>query len=140
MTRRNGVFRIPQYVFQQKAEVNQANPVSGTQYSLLPTTRNVRVLGLEASCTWTVQPNPLEMHMTVDGKAVKFSQGNPVSTTLYRPLVELAKALNAMNCSGTAYHVYSLRQWDCAELKVDVEVTGGTVQSLDADLIYYIMQ
>jgi len=47
--------------------LTQANPISGTKYTVLSTTRRVRILNIAARVTWTVQPNPLEIHLTIDG-------------------------------------------------------------------------
>lgn len=72
-------------VFQQQADatLNQANPTANTLYTVLATTKNVRIYSIVAEDTWTVQPNPLEIVVTIDGQTFNFSVANPVSGTLY---------------------------------------------------------
>ena len=68
---------------QPDASLNQANPVSGTKYTVLDTIRNVRIIGIEVNVTWTVQPSPLEIHITIDGQTLRFFKTDPVSATAY---------------------------------------------------------
>ena len=69
--------------------LTQANPVSGTLYEVLATTKNVRVISIGTNITWGVtQPTPLEIVVTVDGQTVIFSKTNPVSATAYEAAFE----------------------------------------------------
>jgi len=62
----------------------EATPISNTLYEVLPTTRNVRLIGVAALSTWAVtQPTPLEVIIEIDGVTLTFSQINPITATWY---------------------------------------------------------
>jgi len=72
------------YEHQADAAISQANPVSTTLYTVLDTTKNVRIISIEAMITWAVdQPSPLEVVVTVDGVSIIFNRDNPVTATEY---------------------------------------------------------
>ena len=77
--------RVDANVFQRQADavLNQANPTANTLYTVLTTTKNVRIYSIVAEDTWSAQPNPLEIVVTIDGQTFNFSVANPVSGTLY---------------------------------------------------------
>jgi len=109
--------------------LTQANPVSGTKYTLLDTVTNVRVQGIEAEVTWTVQPSPLEIHLTIDGFSRTIQKANPVTATPYYWDVWLGIIL-----ATALRHVPFF--FEARSLKVELETTGGTVQSLDGRIAY----
>jgi len=120
---------------QADATLSQDNPVSGTKYTVLDTTKNVRIIGIEIDCTWTVQPTPLEIHVTIDGIAMIFAQTNPVSATPYRALLNPAYAAdNQFMTAATNLDVPFLIEG--RSVKVEVETTGGTVSNLSAKVKY----
>lgn len=130
-----GGFKVP--ALQADATLSQANPVSGTKYTVLATTKNVRVIAMSGSVTWTVQPNPLETHGTVDGITYNWSRANPVSATPYVPFldpsnVEAAQSKGTLN-QFSSYQAFLLEARSC---KIEVETTGGTVSALDARVKY----
>ena len=76
------------YVYPPKlmadAVLSQANPVSGTLYTVLDTTKNVRIISISAAITWaTTQPTSLDVFVTIDGQTIVFYSSNPVSATNY---------------------------------------------------------
>jgi len=73
--------RVP--LDQADAGLNQANPVAGTWYVILAATRNCRLRGVGVHCTWTVQPDPIRIRVTVDGNVRIYTFDNPVSGTPY---------------------------------------------------------
>jgi len=112
-------------------------PVSGTKYEwsstgavagALGTQKNVRLIALAIKCVWTVQPDPLEIHFTIDGVTFLMSKSNPVSDTWYYPTLTGAAADLAADTTD-----YALRRaflLGGREVKVEAEVTGGTVSAL----------
>jgi len=63
--------------------LDQNNPVSGTQYIVLDTILYGIIEGISVKCTWTVQPTPLRIIVTIDGQDKYHKKINPVSNTLY---------------------------------------------------------
>jgi hypothetical protein len=122
-----GGFKVPE--LQADAVLSQANPVSGTKYAVLPTTRNVRIIGSMIYVTWTVQPNPLELHMLVDGIQCTWAQANPVSPTFYYPYNHPGYAANSQYLDTTRpdNRVFLL---EGRSIFVEAEITGGTVNPL----------
>jgi len=127
-------FAVP--VRQADATLNQASPTSGTKYTVLDTVKNARILHIVVACTWTVQPTPLEIHVTIDGVAVSFSQTDPVSTSEY----EAAYTSPFYDAQGMAdagtRGAYRAFLDEGRSVKVEVEITGGTVSNLSARVKY----
>ena len=125
----------PWFMNQTDAFLNQANPVSGTKYTVLDTVRNVRILSMGIMVTWTVQPTPLELHGTIDGITYKWSKTNPVSATWYFPYVSPQLATNAQVLTNTlesekAFYI------DAKSVKIEAETTGGTSNPLQCRVRY----
>lgn len=124
-------------VFQHQADVtlDQANPGSGTKYEVLATSKRCRIISIVVQVTWTVQPTPLEIHLTIDGQALLGSFTDPVSATPY-----FAKL------KGNMAEIFLLDTTDFAyarpfliegrSVKVEVETTGGTVSNLSSRVKY----
>ena len=123
-------------VFQHQADatLSQNNPVSGTKYTVLDTTKNVRITGVSAKCTWTTQPTPLEIHLTIDGQAINFSLNNPVSATPYEPYFSKDTSDGYLTGSDFIYSRAFLVEG--RSVKVEAEITGGTVSNLTARVKY----
>ena len=119
-------------VFQQQADavLSQANPVSTTLYTVLVTTKNVRIIGIEAHLTWaTTQPTPLEVVVTIDGVTVIYKQADPVSATFYYAINELGAAENAQTFNTA--NVEAVRKAFLLEgrsVKVEERITWATTQ------------
>lgn len=123
-------------VFQQQpdATLNQANPDSGTKYEVLATTKRVRLIGISVQCTWTVQPTPLEIHLTINGQTVTYTFTDPVTATDYFAKNSLGNAETAQELTVTQPDVPFLREG--RSVKVEAEITGGTVSNLSARVKY----
>ena len=125
-------------VFQHQpdAVLNQANPVSGTKYEVLAETKNVRIIGIVVVCTWTVQPTPLEIHVTIDGQAIKHSQTDPESAKFYYPTInrQSFEQGQVMDVGAQQSNIPFL--YEGRSIKVEAEITGGTVSNLSARVKY----
>jgi hypothetical protein len=131
------------YMFKTQPVVDfyQANPVSTTIYPVLPVTYDVRLIGGAAWVTWTVQPDPLEIIVTVDGRELIFKKTNPVSATrnyLLRDLATLENAQNTSTDGETANRKAFIVEGQ--SLKVDVRTTGGTVSALSCRIYYETLE
>jgi len=116
------------------AVFTQASPISGTKYLLLEA-KNVKLIAIIAQVTWTVQPDPLEVHITIDGETFTASQANPVSATFYE--IALRPYVNQwMFMAPSDRSLKEISGYECRSLKIEVETTGGTVQSLDTRIKY----
>lgn len=129
--------RTPPYVFAHMADavIAQANPVSGTRYAVLRTS-NARIISLFAQVTWTVQPDPLEIHMTIDGQTLRWYKGNPVTATGYEPENGAAADPGWMNLNITGYFAYRAFILEGRQIFIEAETTGGTVSLLDCRVKY----
>jgi len=119
---------------QADATLNQATPVSGTQYEVLATTRNCRIITIAVRCTWTVQPTPLEIWITIDGVTERHYFTDPVSDTAY--YVGNEQPFVAENNMATAPHVHRAFYEEGRSVKIEAEITGGTVSNLSARVKY----
>ena len=108
--------------------------MSGTKYEVLAETKNVRIIAIFVKCTWTVQPTPLEIHVTVDGQALIGAKTDPVSNDWYSPdrPTELGTGF-AVGVSSIIPQPFLL---EGRNVKVEVEITGGTVSNLSARVKY----
>lgn len=126
----------PIYMAKAPATLSQNNPVSGTQYTVLDTTANVKIVSAYVAVTWTVQPSPLEMHITIDGQSLTFTFTNPVSTTKYYPNLDAGLAASAQPLSTTVDASVRSLLMEGRSVKVEVETTGGTTSNLAATVMY----
>lgn len=117
---------------QADATLSQANPVSGTKYTVLDTTENVRIIWIRAKCTWTVQPTPLEVHITIDGESYSFYVSNPASAIWHNALFDIGEEI----LSATIIPGYRAFFLEGRSIKVEVEITGGTVSNLSGQVRY----
>jgi len=127
----------PHYQHQADAVLSQANPVSGTKYTVLDTVKNARIIGIAVQVTWTVQPTPLEIHLTIDGQSFVFSKADPASATWYVCTFNFTTAETAQLLTTTVAE--ARRQAFLVEgksIKVEAETTGGTTSNLSARVRY----
>jgi len=127
--------------FQHQADavLSQASPASGTLYTVLDTTANVMIYGIFVKVTWTVQPTPLEIVVTIDGITLTYGVANPVSTQNYRPYWSFrTAALNKLIASddGGTDASFGVPFIEGRSVKVEARTTGGTVSSLDCIVKY----
>ena len=122
---------------QADAVLSQANPVSATLYQVLAASKNVRLIGMTVYVTWTVQPSPLEVVMTIDGLTRTWLRANPVSLTPYYPLLvpDYSSAAEFMDTAGGTAASKSFLL-EARNLRIQVRTTGGTVQNIDAIVKY----
>ncbi len=112
---------------QADAVLSQANPVSTTLYTVLATTKNVRIIYLGLGVTWGVtQPTPLEMVLTVDGNVMTGVQANPVSGQIYSPFWE--RDSGNLQVSATDYLYLRGFILEGRSVKVEVRVTWAVTQ------------
>jgi len=122
-------YEYPVPEIQADAYLSQANPVSGTKYIVLDTTKNVRVISICAWLTWaTTQPTPLEVHVTIDGQVWTFSVTDPVSNSAYKANISASGSeSNQVLDAGTALS-HNLCLLEGRSVKVEVEITWAVTQ------------
>jgi len=135
--------KIQMLEYQDDALVDMSGgtpPVSGTKYewstdgsvaNALGTQKNVRIIGIECKVTWTVQPTPLEVHITVDGVELTGGMTNPTTATSYYVIMRSFSA-GALVVSTVDSLPSSPFIVEGRSVKVEVETTGGTVSALTA--------
>ena len=134
-------------VFQQMpdATLSQATPTSGLAYTVLDTTKRVHIYSITASVTWTVQPTPLEIHITIDGQTITHLVANPISAANYVTIKSAVGDSSAANAQvlhpvATGYTVDAFPvQYEGRSVKVTAETTGGTVTNLSARVKYAVI-
>lgn len=108
-------------------------PVSGTPYTVLAATEDVRIISVDVICTWTVQPSPLEAHIVLDGVAYDPGFGNPVSNQDYMWFLQPYNLGGTLAATGGDKHdINKAFILEGQNASVTAEVTGGTVQNLSA--------
>lgn len=110
--------------------LTQANPISGTKYVLFGPKSGVRLLGVHVQTTWTLQPSPLELHGLVDGKVLRWYINNPVSATAYHAYTDEFDSLTTQPLWTTSRGADRAFMLDAKSCKLEIEITGGTVQEL----------
>jgi hypothetical protein len=136
---RDGQWNKP--VFQQQADatLSQANPVSGTKYTVLDTVKNARIITIAITVTWTVQPAPLEVWVTIDGQTLRFFHATPVSAQPYEAITNAPQNADQplIEIGAWATEPYNFGfLLEGRSVKVEVETTGGTVSNLSARVKY----
>lgn len=118
---------------QEDAVLNQADPVSGTKYGvgvLGTAQKNVRLIYICVKCVWTVQPDPLELHLTINGRSITMGRSAPDTDVWYYPTFSNSQefVLNATDPAiSRAFFLDKSRS-----VKIEAEITGGTVSNLSA--------
>jgi hypothetical protein len=124
---------------QADAVLSQTNPTSGDKYTVLDTTEYVRLIGIAAQVTWTVQPSPLEVHATVDGQALRWFRNNPNTATNYFAHLDVRTAANA-GALGPSDVLWQYNSFilEGRSVKIEVETTGGTVSNMTCRVQYAV--
>ena len=114
---------------QADAVLIQANPISGIKYTVLDTTKNVRIIGICAYITWaTTQPTPLKVHLTIDGQNIIFTKVDPVSAAPYQAVHGIHITVgNQVLIDNTIEPTRSILL-EGRSVKVEAEITWGTTQ------------
>lgn len=123
-------------VYKQQADavIAAVPPALGTPIPFTMIPYNVRLIGATIECTWTVQPDPLEIHVVVDGVTFTFKKNNPVSATRYGLThmdLEYQESSQSLYAGLTTVQAFVL---EGRHVAIGCEVTGGTVSRLDARL------
>ena len=126
----------PVFEHQADATLDQANPVSGTKYEVLSTTKRVRIKAIIVKVTWTVQPTPLEIHLTIDGISHTASFSDPESAKNYYVRFYPYDSQNSYGLDGTPYDHERAFMSEGRSVNVEAEITGGTVSNLSARVKY----
>jgi len=117
-------------VQQPDAAISQANPVSGTLYTVLDTTPDAIIELVSFNVTWSVtQPTNLRLIVTVDGVVQTYTTASPVSGTNYYPAASMA-AESAQGNSTTqgSNTVGALPVMSGKSVKIEVAITWATTQ------------
>lgn len=127
------------YERQADAVLDQANPVAGYQYEVLATTRNVRIYSITIQVTWTVQPSPLQVWITIDGQTYECFRIDPVTATPYqlhtfridlnRNMIDVASGVTP---SGFVLEGKSVR--------VQAETVAGTSSNMTCRVKYGVLK
>lgn len=129
--------RRPNRVFEQQADayLSQANPVSATLYTVLPTTRNVRITSIYCEVVWaTTQPTPMEIVVTIGGVSQVYQQVNPVTATGYFASVApnqtaaLQSMLTTLSSGGVHSPLLVPFVSEGSSVKVEIRITWATTQ------------
>lgn len=116
---------------QPDATLSQANPVSGTKYTVLDTTENVRILSIRVFVTWSAASNKLQAHVTIDDVTMVFGFIDPDSNTNYFANFNAAVPENSQILETTD-RLAEGRPFllEGRSVKVEIETTGGTVSQV----------
>ena len=130
---------------QPDATINETNPGSGTKYewsrdgtqaNKLGTKKRVRIISIAVKCTWTVQPTPIEAHVTIDGQSFLASFTDPNTNTWYYVVNEPSSVNMVLTTTSPIHRSFLL---EGRSVKVEAEITGGTVSNLSARVKYAVI-
>ena len=130
----------PVFKHQPDATIDQDNPVSGQKYEWkdkdgnpLGTQKNVRLVGVAVRCTWTEQPTSIEAHITINDVPHKYYFNDPVSDQWYCTRAHYLPNAETNQLLETIPQLYyTLALFESRNVKVEAEITGGTVSNLSA--------
>ncbi len=129
-TRGSGIRHVIPPAQQADAVLSQANPVSTTLYTVLATTRNMRIQSIQAVITWAVtQPTPIEIVITIDGLTIIHQITNPVSANNYEAIrtyyqTELLQLLT----TGDTQQKMQAFLWEGRSIRVQARITWAVTQ------------
>jgi len=117
--------------YQEDGYIDQANPVSGTQYEVLATTPNARIIGIGAVVTWTVQPTPLEIWIAIDGQTIRLYVDSPTNNTWYNARIyeQLSDVVGHPLSTGVMSEERTFLI-EGRSIRIQAETTGGTTSRL----------
>lgn len=118
-----------------------SNPVSGLKYewktgesgagAVLGSQKNVRIIDVSAQCTQSVNPDSIQVHITCDTKLNTYTKATPATNTMYasKTMPHLAATAQQLDVA-TNFAQYRAFLKEGRTIKVEAEVTGGTVTEL----------
>jgi len=128
-TRGSGIRHVIPPAQQADAVLSQANPVSNTLYTVLATTRNVRIISIATNITWAVtQPTPIEVVFTNDGQTIVHQKGNPVSATGYTDLKDAGGTALLQYLGATDFSQYRSFMYEGRSVLVQARITWAVTQ------------
>jgi hypothetical protein len=86
--------------------------------------------------TWTVQPNPIEIIVTVDGQTLTWYYTTAVTATFYYANNNAALAANLLYLDPTDFGERRAFLLEGRSVKIEARTTGGTVSNLTARVKY----
>jgi len=114
---------------QADAELTQNNPSNTTLYTVLATTKNVRIIGISFNITWAVtQPTAMRVYITIDGLTIISGIGAPVSGTSYHVDMVSDNVLISMPATTTDNAQIRAFLLEGRSVKVEVEVDWAVTQ------------
>jgi hypothetical protein len=115
---------------QPDAYLSLPNPVSGALNPVLAPTEDVRIISITANLNWTVQPSPLEVHVTIDGQDITHLINNPVTSVWYFARITESNDEANQELHATAIGYYRAFLYEGQNITITAETTGGTVQRI----------
>ena len=103
-------------------------PVSTTVYPVLPMTKDVRILSIAIKDVFTVQPDPLEVILNINGFERVALVNNPTTNTYY--YIYNPEAGSTFALASTSYAHSRAFFIEEQQIKVDCRTTGGTVSQM----------
>jgi len=119
------------------ATLSQSNPTSETKYIVLNTTKNARILGIGVICTWTVQPTALKIRLTIDGQNSRAVKAYPANNTWY--MIYWSEPYVNPDLSSSIQMYRRAFFVEGRSIKIEAEVTEGTVSELSARVKYAVI-
>lgn len=119
--------------------LNQNNPTSGLKYEVMPTTELVRIISVTTSITHTVQPDPMECHITADGIATTNALATPATATWFYG-THIYHGIFGDDVitfqSGLPDRRDLTFLFEARSCKIEMETTGGTVSNMKCRVKY----
>ena len=117
------------FQYQADATISQANPVSTTLYTVLPTTANVRIYSIAAQITWAVTQPTIEVVMVIDGQTLTFTAATPATATNHVAFIQTEKANASLVLTSTdAYSLYRAFLVEGRSVSVSIRTTWAVTQ------------
>jgi len=121
------------FKYMADAVLSQAGAVQNTWYTVLDTTKKVRILSL--MMTVSVANEDLELKMTIDGETLNGAQANAVAGTSYYCLKDAGSANILL--SATGFNMGRYAALDANSVKIEVrKTTANGAGTLSARAVY----
>lgn len=126
----------PQRVFQHQTPkyLNQSNPVSGTFYEVLPTTRNVRLIGIGVLVAFSEVPSDIQVRLTMSKVTLLGIKTLPADGTYY--FCHFNPQGSMLYLDTVPYERERAFLLEDPSVRVQVVRTGGTVTLLRCRVLW----